>query len=159
MPRMRPIVTVALVFLLIGTLTSAAFADSKGRLEGSWSVSITGGTGTPTLPIWYRALVTFTRDGGLVATITDASISTGHGTWLKVDHRTFAISIVLNQFDGAGGFLGTLRARATLVLNTAADEFTADEYQFEFFDPAGNPTGFLGLGVAHGVRIAAEPSP
>ena len=34
-----------------------------------------------------------------------------------------------------------------------------DDYQFEFFDPDGNPTGFVGIGAAHGTRIKVEPLP
>ena len=148
---------VGTVALLLGPSGAApSLADSK-ELVGSWSVTITGGPGTPPLPTWYAALVTFDRDGGLVATITDPLISTGHGTWLKTGHRTFVVTILLRQFDAAGNFLGTLRARATIVVNREGDQLTGDPYGFDFFDQNGNPTSFTGVGTAHGTRIVVEP--
>lgn len=146
--------------LIVATADPSAFADSKAsRLEGSWRVTITGGTGTPPLPTWYQALVTFGQDGGLVATITDPLLQTGHGAWGKKGKQTFAVTILLFQFGPDGSFLGTLKARATLELNDKADTFSSDDYQFEFFDPNGNPTGFVGIGAAHGTRVKVEPLP
>ncbi len=150
-------IIVGTVALLVGPLgTAPSFADTK-ELVGTWSATITGGPGTPPLPTWYGALVTFDRDGGLVATITDPLITTGHGAWLKTGHRTFVVTILLRQFDAAGNFLGTLRARATIVVNREGDQFTGDPYSFEFFDENGNPTSFAGVGTAHGTRIVVEP--
>jgi hypothetical protein len=157
-PRIRLIITTSLAVMLVGAVyPSRSLGESKGALEGSWRVSIAGGEGTPPLPAWYGALVTFTREGGLVATITDGTISTGHGAWAKVGSHTFAITIELRQFDAGGAFLGTLKATATITINNAATEFTSDAYHFEFFDPFGTPTGFSGVGEATGTRISATP--
>ena len=123
-PRVELSVIVALAILFVGAATpSETVGASKGALEGSWRVSIAGGTGTPTLPDWYGALVTFTHEGGLVATITDGTISTGHGAWAKIGSHTFAITIELRKFDPDGTFLGTLKASATISLNNAATQF------------------------------------
>lgn len=149
---------IAILMAAIGSPSSSADKKSK-RLEGSWRVTITGGPGTPPLPSWYQALVTFSPGGGLVATITDPLLNTGHGAWSKIGKRTFAVTILLFQFDPTGNFLGTLKARATLELNDTSDTFDSDDYQFEFFDPDGNPTGFVGVGAAHGTRIDVEPLP
>ena len=157
-PRNHLIVIAALAAMLVGAVSpSETIGESKGALEGSWRVTITGGEGTPTLPDWYGALVTFTHEGGLVATITDGTISTGHGAWSKVGNHEFAIMIELRQFDAGGNFTGPLKATATITVNNAATQFTSDEYQFEFFDPNGNPTGFSGIGQATGTRISASP--
>ena len=159
-PRVELSVIVALAVLFVGAATpSETVGASKGALEGSWRVSIAGGTGTPTLPDWYGALVTFTHEGGLVATITDGTISTGHGAWAKIGSHTFAITIELRKFDPNGTFLGTLKATATISLNNAATEFTSDEdgYHFEFFNPFGVSTGFSGVGQATGTRISPAP--
>ena len=148
------IVIAVLAAMLFGAASpSETIAESKGALEGSWRVTISGGEGTPPLPDWYGALVTFTREGGLVATITDGAISTGHGAWSKVGSHEFAITIELRQF-ASGAFVGTLKATATITVNNAATQFTSDEYQFEFFDPDGNSTGFSGIGQATGIRIS-----
>lgn len=161
MPNRSIMLAVALLTmaLLMAIPPASRADDSAAPLEGSWVVSIAGGNGTPPLPTWYRALVTFSRSGGLVATITDATISTGHGAWLRTGPRTFAISILLNQFDSDGVFLGTLKARSTLTVNRRGDAFTGDPYEFAFFDPQGTATPFVGIGIAHGVRIVAERLP
>ena len=148
----------ALVFLFTALAPSASFADIQGKIEGTWRVSITGGPGTPPLPDWYGALATFIRGGALIQTITDPFIGTGHGQWKKVHSRDFAITTFLFQFDASGNFLGTLKARATLTLNDKGDEFTSDQYLFEFFDPDGH-LQTSGVGKAHGTRIQVEPLP
>ena len=160
MPNRSIMLAVLLTMALLMAMPPASRADdSAAQLEGSWVVSIAGGDGTPPLPTWYRAFVTFSRNGGLVATITDATISTGHGAWLRTGPRTFAISILLNQFDPNGVFLGTLKARSTLTVNRRGGAFTGDPYEFAFLDTQGDATPFVGIGIAHGVRIAAEPLP
>jgi hypothetical protein len=149
-----------LTWLILTIASASAFADNKPKgLEGSWRVTITAGPGTPELPPWYQALVTFDPSGGLVATITDPLLKTGHGAWEKNGRQTFPVTILLFQFGPDGEFLGTLKARATLKLNDRSDTFDSDDYQFEFFDPDGNPTGFVGTGAAHGTRIRVEPLP
>ena len=157
------IAIVAVVILTALTGSGVALAEQKAKshasLEGSWTVGITGGQGTPDLPSWYKAQVTFTPGGGLVATITDASIQTGHGAWVQVGKRKFAITISLFQFDESGNFVGTLKARATLKVDKKSQTFASDDYQFELVDPNGNPTGLAGVGTAHGERIKAEALP
>ena len=137
--------------------THSGAAPCKGYrgedITGSWRVRIVGGTGTPPLPIWYGALATFTRDGCLVATIRDSSISTGHGAWIPTKRREFAISIELLLFNAAGDFAGTLRSTATLRVGKDGSTFTSDDYAFESFDITGNPTGFAGVGQALGTRL------
>lgn len=160
---MRGLAVIALITILpVVTVTRLALAEQKREssndpLQGSWAVTITEGPGTPDLPNWYKALVTFSPGGGLVATITDALLKTGHGAWVQTGKRKFAVTILLFQFDPTGSFLGTLKARATLRVHDKSDTFDSDDYQFEFFDPDGNPTGFVGVGIAHGVRIKVEP--
>jgi hypothetical protein len=159
---MRPLTLIAVLSIL--TLVNAnrfALAEPKSKssedsLEGAWAVTIKEGAGTPQLPSWYKALVTFSSGGGLVATITDPLLKSGHGAWIQTEKRKFAVTILLFQFDPIGNFLGTLKARATLKLHGNSDTFDSDDYQFEFFDPDGNPTGFVGVGTAHGTRIAVE---
>ena len=156
---MRIVVLIRVTTVLLAALGSyPAFADEKS-IEGSWTVTITGGPGTPPLPTWYGALVTFTPNGGLISTITDPLITTGHGSWAKTKKQNFAITILLRQFGPTGNFLGTLKARATLKVSKSGDEFSSDDYRFEFFDSNGNPTPFVGVGAAHGKRIEVEPLP
>lgn len=155
------VVLVAVLTALVGS--QVAFPDQKSHstassasLSGSWTVGITGGKGTPSLPDWYKAQVTFTRDGGLVSTITDADIQPGHGAWTRIGKRKFAITIFLFQFAPSGDFLGTLRARATLNVSRNGRTFDSDNYRFDFSDPDGHPAGLAGVGKAHGVRIKVQ---
>ena len=162
--KMMRALTVIAVISILTVVTGNRFGlaeqkskSSEDSLEGSWVVTIKEGPGTPELPSWYKALVTFSPGGGLVATITDALLKSGHGAWVQTGKRKFAVTILLFQFDPAGNFLGTLKARATLRVRSKSDTFDSDDYQFEFFDPDGNPTGFAGEGTAHGTRIEVEP--
>ena len=147
--------TAAFALSRVGASSAASLAPPgpKDDIAGSWRVRIVGGPGTPPLPSWYGALATFTRDGGLVATIRDSSISTGHGAWIPTKRREFAISIELLLFDSAGEFAGTLRSTATLRVDKDGSAFTSDDYAFESFDINGNPTGFAGVGQALGTRL------
>jgi len=152
------------VLIAIGVLWAVVtprnvLAGEVDGIQGAWIVSITGGPGTPPLPNWYRALATFTDDGGLIQTITDPSIGTGHGRWSKLHGgRGFAVTTLLFRFDATGDFQGTLKARGTLTLDRTGNQFTSDPYVFEFFDRDGNFVG-TGRGVAVGRRIAVEPLP
>jgi hypothetical protein len=74
--------------MTIGSFSAFADESAKG-LQGSRRVTIRGGAGTSELPSWYQALVTFTADGGLVATITDPLLQTGHGAWGKKGEKDF----------------------------------------------------------------------
>jgi hypothetical protein len=153
------VIKAVITLFFVATGGFSAFADQAKELQGSWRVTITAGAGTPDLPSWYQALVTFNADGGLVATITDPLLNTGHGAWGKKEKDSFSVTILLFQFSPEGSFLGTLKARATLSLNHKSDTFESDDYQFEFFDPDGNPTGFVGIGAAQGTRIKVDPLP
>jgi hypothetical protein len=159
---MKPKISLLVCILTGVALTVMAprsgFADEQGRIEGAWVISITGGVGTPTLPSWYQALATFTHEGGLIETITDPSIGTGHGRWAKVHGREFAVTTLLFRFDATGDLLGTLKARATIALDKTGNEFTSDEYLFEFFDRNGTLLT-SGVGKAHGSRIVVQPLP
>ena len=150
------VVLFALLATVAGSPSALAAQKSKARasLLGSWSVTITGGKGTPQLPDWYGSQVTFSPGGGAVATITDPNIQTGHGTWKRVGPRAFAIIIRLFQFDSSGAFLGTLQANATLKLNAKSTRFESSDYRFKVFDSKGRATGLAGVGAAHGKRIA-----
>ena len=157
-PALTGIILAAILTALIGggTASAAKKESQKTDFHGSWRVTITGGPGTPPLPTWYGAHLNVVTDGGLIATITDPNIQTGHGSWTQVGKRKFAVTILLSQFDSKGDFLGTLKARATLKLGKKGRTFESDDYRFAFFDPNGAPTGFAGTGSAHGTRIKVE---
>jgi hypothetical protein len=94
----------------------------------------------------------------VIETITDPSIGTGHGRWVKTHGQEFAVTTFLFRFDATGDFQGTLRARATIALDKTGNEFNSDNYLFEFFDKNGN-FQTSGVGKAHGRRIVVQPLP
>ena len=145
--------------VLVSVMTpGSVLADHHGSIEGAWVISITAGPGTPPLPTWYKALATFAPDGGLIETITDPLICTGHGRWTRVHGGGVAVTTLLFQFDASGHFLGTLKARANLTVDRSGDTLSSDAYLFEFFDPDGNLVT-SGQGAAHGTRIVVQPLP
>ena len=153
------VLTATIATLIVMGTVRPSFAEPKRGLEGSWVVGITEGAGTPDLPTWYKAFVTFDRGRGLVASITDPSLTSGHGVWVRSGPHAFDVSIFLSRFGDQGQFLGTLKARATLRLDQTGDRFTSDSYEFAFFDPDGQATGFAGTGSAHGLRMNLETAP
>jgi hypothetical protein len=145
--------------VLVSVMTPGSIlAEHRGSIEGAWVISITAGPGTPPLPSWYKALATFAPDGGLIETITDPLIGTGHGRWTRIHGGGVAITTLLFQFDASGHFLGTLKARANLTVDRSGDTLSSDAYLFEFFDPNGNLVT-SGQGAAHGTRIVVQPLP
>jgi hypothetical protein len=150
------IVTVVLVSLV--TPGSILAEHHHGSIEGAWVISITGGAGTPPLPSWYKALATFAPDGGLIETITDPLIGTGHGRWTRIHGGGFAVTTLLFRFDEAGNFLGTLKARANMTVDRSGETLSSDAYLFEFFDPNGTLVT-SGNAAAHGTRIVVQELP
>jgi hypothetical protein len=145
-------ITVILVTAMV-TQSRLSSASSPGQqMEGSWLVAVAG----EGLPRWYSALATFTRDGGVVQTVTDPLISTGHGEWVRTGDREFAVTTLLLRFDETGDFIGTIKGRAVFKLNETLDELTSDRYLWELFDRDGNPLS-SGVGTAQGTRIRVEP--
>ena len=137
---------------------SRGLLPERGLSGGAPAVLADEQQSTSPLPNWYQALATFTSDGGLIETITDPSIGTGHGRWAKIHGQEFAVTTLLFRFDSTGDFLGTLKARATIALDKTGNEFTSDAYLFEFFDRDGNLLT-SGVGKAHGRRIVVQPLP
>jgi hypothetical protein len=158
---MTRIVTALSLILLPFTIVAGALPSHATSppplIVGSWDVTITSleWPGGP-LPDWYRARATFGRSGGLVQTVTDPFITTGHGTWKKTALRTFAVTTFLSQFAPDGTFLGTIKANATIVVRPDGKRFKGEPYQFELFDADGKLV-LTGSGVARGTRIKAEP--
>ena len=154
--RLAVVLTVA---VLTGPCPSQADDSHGPSIVGAWEVTITSldWPGGP-LPDWYRARATFTQDGGLVQTVTDPFITTGHGSWAKRGAREFAVTTRLSQFANDGAFLGTIVARATIQVSRDGTGFIGDPYRFEFLDSDGD-TVLTGSGVARGRRIPVVPIP
>jgi hypothetical protein len=149
---LRIFLVAGVIALLVVAMTiPLSFADDNPRLQGLWKVTITGVSGAPPSPSQYHVI--FGPRGGLTAKVADPFLNTGYGLWRKVGERTFAVTILMFQFDASGQFLGTEKVQATLELNKKSDVFDSDDYHFEFFNPDGTSTGITGDGTAHGTRL------
>ena len=120
------------------------------HLDGSWIVDATV-AGEPPL----KGLITFTRDGSLVESVFLPFVSPGHGAWVRIGNRRFAITNVYLVSDASQQLLriGTVHATYDLdrTLTTATVAFHVD-----LTDPAGTPlSSFEGAGSA--TRIVVEP--
>jgi hypothetical protein len=109
---------------------SATPAQVQALLQGSWLLTITPVPGLVTIPP-FRALMTYTADGGVVETDTAAvgavvpgySASAGHGAWTARGDE-FASTVVKLVVDGNGEFAGFVRLQGAVKLNPAGDGFS-----------------------------------
>lgn len=125
-------------------------ANGKNDVIGSWIVDVTTGGG-----VSFKALLTFTSDGGLLESETGAFSSTAHGTWERAGGHTFALTFMaLLSSDLDGTFAGTVRVSSTVRIS--GDEYIDPGFTVKVFDPDGNQV-FSGGGTAHGRRILVEP--
>ena len=157
------LVAATLMFILIAGLNSRssvrAVGGSAPSLEGSWSVVV--GPGSPTE---FRALLTYAAGGGLMATapVVPAPLhaSTVHGTWERTGGHQFTYTFLSLLYSPTGHFVGTLKVRETLTLDTDGDQYDGTS-SIEVFDPFGNVIPALSScgGLAHGTRINVEPPP
>jgi len=129
-------------------------------LTGSWLITVTRTDENAPPP--FKALVTFTEDGGLVIAVqgdvtTDPPFvnSPGHGAWVKTGKRTFVMTFLQLSYTLDGRLLGIVKVRQTMNLNETGTEWSGPSI-IEVTDSDGNPV-FSGGGPAHATRILVEP--
>jgi hypothetical protein len=112
----------ALTALIVGCGTGAAQETTTGStaLDGTWRLDVTLDDGTK-----HQALMTCTKDGGLVASaaLASDSFASGYGVWTRSGSQyliTFEALVVTS-----GTFAGGLRIRAVPTLNQSGDQLTA----------------------------------
>ncbi|MBI3951390.1 MAG: hypothetical protein HY314_13145 [Acidobacteria bacterium] len=121
-------------------------------LEGSWIATVTPTGGQAP----FKALLTFTTDGGLIQTDTSPEFETpGHGEWVRTGDRQFTIGFVNLLFDDQGEFGGTKEIRENITLNDTSDEYTGVS-RVDFFDANGNLIRSTSART-QGTRIHVEP--
>ena len=128
---------------------SDAAAEAGQQMTGTWIFDLGGS---------FRALHTFTVDGGLVV-ISNQSPSTGtvaFGEWVRTGDREFDETFVRFIFDAQGNFAGTAKVREHLKLNETLDRLTSVA-KLEIFDPAGNLVRSNPPGTDTATRIKVEP--
>jgi hypothetical protein len=153
------------IAVTLTAFSQLAFAQTAPQVEHSSK----GGTKTivgawfstvhPTLRPAIAGLGTFTSDGGLTNTTTDAlafpTETPGHGRWVRTGRRTYAITFLVLLGAPDGSFAATAKVRANLTLSASGDEFSG-VFQIDLFDPAGAPI-VSDTGTVTGTRIKVEP--
>src|SRR5262249_41248618 len=110
----------------------------------------------------FKALVTFTADGGLLGDkqgdVCDCGVATsGHGAWARTTERQFSFTFLQLGYDFQGNLTGTAKVRASVTLNSSADPLSG-EFRLDVSAPDGSLL-FFSPGTAQGRRITVEPLP
>ena len=130
-------------------------ADSKAHehkdVTGSWICDVNPDGGDK-----FKALLTFTRDGGLIESEDFPFQSSGHGTWTRVGDHKFAFTFLqLVSSDVDGTFAGTYKIRSSSE-SLEGDKLIEPGATVEFLDPDNNII-FSGTAAASCTRILVEP--
>jgi hypothetical protein len=127
-------------------------ASSVGakKLVGSWDVTVeTVIQGGP-----FRALMTFTAEGTMLAAEPSAHETTGFGSWRQTGSRTAAYTFRSYFGSPTGENTGSLKIVGNLQLDQRHDRWTGP-FRVEVFDPAGNVV-FTDTGTFAADRIRVE---
>jgi hypothetical protein len=113
---------------------------------------------TPSLQPPFVGLISFNADGNAIETnaLTLASSleSPGHGQWIHVKHRRYALTFVNLEVNPDGSFAGTGTVRSQIQLEPGGDEWSGT-FEVDILDPAGNVL-FTDSGTVSGTRIAVK---
>jgi hypothetical protein len=147
--RLRVLVVAALAALAVPSVAVARTPKAHLRsgqaapIVGTWSVQV-----TPDGPPPFQALLTLTRDGGVISTESDAP-GTGQGSWKRIGRHRYAFAFqtfILSPTGAPGGHV-VVRSVVTLTGATLSGPF-----KFDVFDPAGKPVQ-SGSGTATATRF------
>src|SRR5436190_15290915 len=137
-------------------------APSNGNsVAGSWVVTVTRLNPPPNVPPTFKSLMTFDSGGGLTETSNTGTTLRGpaHGSWERVDGRTYATTMLFFRFNPqTGALLGTQKVSRTMRLSQDGQTFEAASLAAQY-----DPDGVLTLGglraTETGERIDVEPIP
>ena len=147
------LVVIALTTPGASRLAVTAQNGQAADIVGAWFVNV-----TPTMQSPFVGLITFNDDGNAIETnaLTLASSleSPGHGQWIQVKHRRYALTFVNLEVNPDGSFAGTGRVRSQIQLEPGGDEWRGT-FEVDIFDPDGNVL-FTDSGTVSGTRIAVK---
>ena len=130
--------------------------DAQHSIEGAWIGPTDAGPGFPP----FNAAYMFARGGGMVTSssidLSPRSLSTpGYGAWKRTGERDFLFTFNAFVFDAQGNPSGTVKARATAVLNQSGNAWSG-KFKFDVIAPNGAIV-FSGGGTHTATRIKPEP--
>jgi hypothetical protein len=144
---------------ILDMLEQARQAQAQ-QLEGAWAYTVTPVVppGVPQPPS-SRAFLTIARGGGLTAYVRNApsgpQYGAHHGVWEHLGGNEFAWTLIRDEFDVQGNFLGTAKINTRITL-TGKDGFVGVGNR-EFRDPAGNLADIIRCSTIKAERIKVEP--
>jgi len=159
-----------LTFILTGMLsvfagaataqTESAPDNESNQIVGSWLVTVT----PEGAPVPFRGLITFTQDGGVIASaqgdvLLDAPpgvppvATAGHGAWVRTG-QTFRFTFRQIFYNADGTYAGGAKISHRVRLNAGGNGWTGS-LSVEIYDADGNVV-FSGTGTETAVRIRAE---
>jgi hypothetical protein len=155
--RLRVFFLAAATALAIPSAAAARPADrssyrhaSEASIVGTWSSQVTPQGQAATPP--FQALITFTRDHGVVETESDHP-GTGLGSWQRVGPNRYAFAFeifVLTPTGTPGGWV-VVNSIQTVTRRTLSGPYT-----FKIFNPAGTVVA-SGGGTATATRFVIPP--
>jgi hypothetical protein len=148
--RLRLLVIAALVALAVPTVAVARTAKGSQKaaaIAGTWDVQVSPVGASP-----FPALLTFTRDGGVIETESDGA-GTGLGSWKRTGPKAFTLAFKTFLFTPAGDPAGSVVVRAAVTLNGGT---LSGPFKFDVFDTAGNKLQ-SGSGTAKATRFVIPP--
>ena len=153
--RVRVLVLTVLAVLAVPSLAAARTGKSHSHdrghaaIVGTWSADVTPDQGPP-----LKAVLTFTRGGGLIETESDAP-GTGQGAWKRIGPNRFAFAFQTFIFTPTGDPAGMVVVRSVVTLT---NDTLAGPFKFDVLDPAGAPVpGQSGSGTATATRFVIPP--
>lgn len=161
--------SLVVVGVTIGLVALWGFGDGSSakmhgdNLQGSWVVTVTPAQSPSGLSLQsYKALITFTEDGGVMETaVLPPSLpqpaTAGHGEWTKTGMRSFAFTYVKLLSDGQGNFTGTMRVSESLEPSLSLDDYRGVG-KVEILDPTGKVTASFDT-TTQATRIHVELLP
>lgn len=119
-------------------------------LPGSWEV-----VGETPSQGQFKALITFTSDGSIIANEPSAFETAGHGSWNTVEPSQVAYTFLTLIGSATGEFSGSIKVVGTLQIDATQVKWSGP-FRVDVFDPNGNAV-FTDSGTLTGTRIQIEP--
>jgi hypothetical protein len=152
--RVRVLVLTVLAVLAVPSVAAARTGKPHPRdhghaaaIVGTWSADVTPDQGPP-----LKAVLTFTRGGGVIETESDAP-GTGQGAWKRIGPNRFAFAFQTFIFTPTGDPAGNVVVRSVVTLT---NDTLAGSFKFDVLDPAGTPVE-SGSGTATAKRFVIPP--